>query len=340
MHDVHFVPKVSENLFSLSSAAKKGLRVLIESDSIVFLKDDTDLFRANQQNGVYLLDLQVECPSQRALSAATVEEWHQRYGHASVDVIKKMYDLKVVEGLNITWKRQEVCEDCALSKVHRCSHPSKTPIKIVKPGVSLHMDTVGPLNTASIAGSKYFLLSKDEDSAYKHVSFVSSKADIPNEVKLIVSKVETEIGVKVLKLTTDNGMEFVNDSLGEYLKDRGINHNVSAPYVPRQNGFIEHEVQTVTNVARTMLNRSKLPNMFWAEAVRTAVYVLNRTIGSRDPEHTPYKKWWKAKPDVSNFNIFGQLAVIKTPDQQRSGKFGKKSHLHRLHGCEQHFSFL
>ncbi|GJT76871.1 putative ribonuclease H-like domain-containing protein [Tanacetum coccineum] len=45
---------------------------------------------------------------------------------------------------------------------------------------------------------------------------------------------------------------------------------------PQQNGVAKRKNMTLIEAARTMLADSFLPNTFWAEAVSTACYVLNR----------------------------------------------------------------
>ncbi|GJU05821.1 putative ribonuclease H-like domain-containing protein [Tanacetum coccineum] len=47
---------------------------------------------------------------------------------------------------------------------------------------------------------------------------------------------------------------------------------------PQQNGVAERKNRTLIEAARTMLADSKLPTMFWTEAVSTACYVLNRCL--------------------------------------------------------------
>ena len=55
-------------------------------------------------------------------------------------------------------------------------------------------------------------------------------------------------------------------------------HTFSAPRTPQQNGVVERKKRSLEELARTMLNESKLPKYFWADAVYTATYVLNRTL--------------------------------------------------------------
>nr|GFC50891.1 putative ribonuclease H-like domain-containing protein [Tanacetum cinerariifolium] len=55
------------------------------------------------------------------------------------------------------------------------------------------------------------------------------------------------------------------------------NREFSVPRTPQQNGIAERKNRTLIEAARTMLVDSLLPIPFWAEAVNTVCYVLNRT---------------------------------------------------------------
>ncbi|GKG05195.1 ribonuclease H-like domain-containing protein, partial [Tanacetum coccineum] len=55
------------------------------------------------------------------------------------------------------------------------------------------------------------------------------------------------------------------------------------------NGVAERKNRTLIKVARTMLVDSKLPTTFWAEAVNTACYVLNRVLVIKPHNKTPYE---------------------------------------------------
>ncbi|GJU50486.1 putative ribonuclease H-like domain-containing protein [Tanacetum coccineum] len=57
----------------------------------------------------------------------------------------------------------------------------------------------------------------------------------------------------------------------------------------QQNGVAERKNRTLIEAARTMLADSFLPNTFWAEAVSTACYVLNRVLVTKPHNKTPYE---------------------------------------------------
>lgn len=111
----------------------------------------------------------------------------------------------------------------------------------------------------------YFLKTKDE--AFQRFT----------EWKKMV-EVQTERRVK--KLRTDNGLEFCNIRFDQFCKDEGIVRHRTCTYTPQQNGVAERLNRSILNKVRSMLSESGLEPKFWAEAVSTAVYLLNRTPSS------------------------------------------------------------
>lgn len=75
---------------------------------------------------------------------------------------------------------------------------------------------------------------------------------------------------------SDHGDEFNSIEFKEYCESQGVKYYTTAPYPPQQNGVIERRNQTVVEMARCMLKSMHVPALFWAEAVKTAVYLLNR----------------------------------------------------------------
>ncbi|KMQ85202.1 copia protein [Lasius niger] len=73
-----------------------------------------------------------------------------------------------------------------------------------------------------------------------------------------------------------------------------------------------------------MLQARKLSAALWAEAVNTAVYILNRTLSSQVDNITPFEMWTGKKPDLSNLRIFGSDAFVHVPKQLR-GKLDSKA---------------
>nr|GEU77802.1 hypothetical protein [Tanacetum cinerariifolium] len=100
-------------------------------------------------------------------------------------------------------------------------------------------------------------------------------------------------------------------------------HNINAK-TPQQNGVAERKNRTLIEAARTMLADSFLPTTFWAEAVNTACYVLNRVLVTKPQNKTPYELLTGTQPIISYLRPFGcHVIILNTIDQL--GKFNRKS---------------
>ena len=72
------------------------------------------------------------------------------------------------------------------------------------------------------------------------------------------------------------------------------------------------------------MNENSLPKYFWAEAVNTVCYVLNRVLIRHNLNKTPYELWKYRKPNIGYFKVFGyKCFVLNTKDNL--GKFNPKS---------------
>ncbi|GJV97326.1 retrovirus-related pol polyprotein from transposon TNT 1-94 [Tanacetum coccineum] len=76
--------------------------------------------------------------------------------------------------------------------------------------------------------------------------------------------------VPVRRIRTDNGTEFVNQTLREYYEKVDISHETYVARSPQQNGVVERRNRTLIKVARTMLIYAKASLFLWADAVATA----------------------------------------------------------------------
>ncbi len=81
----------------------------------------------------------------------------------------------------------------------------------------------------------------------------------------------------------------MSNNFKKYLSDHGIQHQLTVPYTPQQNGVAERMNRTLMNLVRSMLHHKGIEKRFWAEALATAVYVRNRVTSRSLPLHvTPH----------------------------------------------------
>jgi transposase InsO family protein len=90
----------------------------------------------------------------------------------------------------------------------------------------------GPIAYLSIGESKYDLVIIDDFSRFTWVFFLQDKSEIQGTLKWFLRRAQNEFELKVKKIRSDNGSEFKNLQVEEYLEEEGIKHEFSAPYTP------------------------------------------------------------------------------------------------------------
>jgi transposase InsO family protein len=168
------------------------------------------------------------------------------------------------------------------------THHGKNVMTTSRPLELLHMDIFGPVAYLNIGESKYGLVIIDDFSRFTWVFFLQDKSETQGTLKRFLRRAQNEFELKVKKIRSDNGSEFKNLQVEEFLEEEGIKHEFSAPYTPQQNGVVERKNRTLIDMARTMLGKFKTPERFWSEAVNTAYHAINRLYRHRLFKKTSY----------------------------------------------------
>ena len=100
-------------------------------------------------------------------------------------------------------------------------------------------------------------------------------SDSFNCFKIFCSFFEKDKHHTILKLTTDNGGEYMSKAFEEYLLKDGINHVPGLPHSPELNGVAERTNRTISNLVRCSLLNACLPKSFWADALRHCFFGFN-----------------------------------------------------------------
>jgi hypothetical protein len=137
-------------------------------------------------------------------------------------------------------------------------------------------------------------------------------------------RAQNEFGLRIKKIRSDNGTKFKNSQIEGFLEEEGIKHEFSSLYTPQQNGVVERKNRTLLDMARTMLDEYKTPDRFWAEAINTACYSINRLYLHRILKKTSYELLTGKKPNVSYFRVFGSKCFILVK-RGRKSKFAPKA---------------
>ncbi|GJU86676.1 putative ribonuclease H-like domain-containing protein [Tanacetum coccineum] len=188
----------------------------------------------------------------------------------------------------------------------------------------LHMDLFGPVSVESVNRKKYCLVVTDDCSKFSWVFFLAYKDETYDMLHDLIVGLENKLRHKVKTIRCDHGTEFKNQLMNEFCAKKGIKREYSIARTPQQNGVAERKNRTLIEAARTMLADSLLPIQFWAEAVNTACYVLNRVLVTKPQMKTPYEILMGRSPNISFMRPFGcPLTILNTLDHL--GKFDGKS---------------
>jgi hypothetical protein len=152
----------------------------------------------------------------------------------------------------------------------------------------------------------------------------AGKISNPRDLREFLRWAQNKFGLRIKKIRSDNGTEFKNSQIEGFLEEEGIKHEFSSPYTPQQNGVVERKNRTLLDMARTMLDEYKTLDQFWAEAINTACYSINRFYLYWILKKTSYELHTGKKPNVSYFRVFGSKCFILIK-RGRKSKFAPKA---------------
>ncbi|CAH2103986.1 unnamed protein product [Euphydryas editha] len=233
----------------------------------------------------------------------------------------------VVEGVNFSDKcdiSKNNCTVCCEGKQTRLPFPhsankSSGVLELV------HTDLCGPMENLSLGKARYFLLFVDDFSRMCTVYFLREKNETFKYFKQYKELVETQQSKRIKILRSDNGGEFCSAEIENYLKQCGIVHQKTNSYTPEQNGLCERYNRSIVEKARCLLFDAQFQKCLWAEAVNTAVYIINRAPAAGIGDNTtPYEIWTGRKPKLDHLRIFGSPVMVHIPKEKRR-KWDKKA---------------
>ncbi|GJT41230.1 retrovirus-related pol polyprotein from transposon TNT 1-94 [Tanacetum coccineum] len=97
----------------------------------------------------------------------------------------------------------------------------------------LHMDLCGPMRVPSVNGKNYILVIVDDYSRFTWVKCLRSKDEAPDFIIKFLKMIQLRLKAPVRRIRTDNGTEFVNQTLREYYEKVGISYETSVARSPK-----------------------------------------------------------------------------------------------------------
>ena len=134
------------------------------------------------------------------------------------------------------------------------------------------------------------------------------KAKVENQHDLNIKIVRSDCGGEYYGRHAPNGQ--VSGPFARFLMENGIVAQYSTAGESQQNGVAERRNRTLMDMVRSMMSYSTLPINLWMEALKTAIYILNR-VPSKSVPKTPYELWTGREPSLNHFRVWGCPAEAK-----------------------------
>lgn len=212
-----------------------------------------------------------------------------------------------------------------MGKMTADDFPRRPENKVNSAGVLdlIHTDVVGPMKTKTPGGCIYIAGFTDDFSRLVSAYFMRHKSELQACFRKYKSQMEVLSGCKIKRVCSDNGGDYTSNKFNEFLADCGIKHEYTVPYTPQQNGLAERMNRNLVDMARCMLHHRGVDQKWWAEAVNTAAWLLNRLPNSVNTR-TPYEIVYKKRPVLNNVKVFGSIGYAHVPAERRK-KFDPKA---------------
>ncbi|RVX18685.1 Retrovirus-related Pol polyprotein from transposon TNT 1-94 [Vitis vinifera] len=137
-----------------------------------------------------------------------------------------------------------------------------------------------------VVGEKYFITFIDDLSRYGYVYLMHEKSQAIDIFEMFI-------------IEDKNPGPFA-----KFLEKRGIRAQYTMLGTPQQNGATERRNRTLMEMVRSMISYFSVPISLWGEALKTAMYILNRVPSKAIPK-TPFELWTSRKPSLRHIHIWG-----------------------------------
>ncbi|GJW59407.1 retrovirus-related pol polyprotein from transposon TNT 1-94, partial [Tanacetum coccineum] len=208
---VYYVEGLGHNLFYVGQFCYGDFEFAFQRNTCFICNlEGVDLLSGSREINLYIISLDdmLRTSLIYLLSKASKTKswlWHRRLSHLNFGKSKKS-------------SHQPKAEDTNQEKLYL-----------------LHMDLCGSMRMASINGKRYILVIVDDYSRFTWVGFFRTKDEAPEAIFKCIKNIQVCLNATVCNVRTDNGTEFVNQTLRQFYENVGISHQTSIARTPQQN---------------------------------------------------------------------------------------------------------
>jgi len=215
-------------------------------------------------------------------SGVSLKTAHQRLGHFNMDLLEKMSDAHAFD-LTLSDRAKCECAVCKANKLTRGSVPQEREQSgpAPKPFERVCTDVKGKV-TPDFWGNVYMVTFTCELTRWSMVYFCKQKLQAKDRFREYLEWVKRR-GYVVKRLQSDGGGEYAANENARVLSDfqkicveQRIDHFLTAPHTPAQNGVAERLNRTLVEPAACIMHEAGLAREFWSLAVKHITWVRNR----------------------------------------------------------------
>ncbi|KNZ59062.1 hypothetical protein VP01_1807g4 [Puccinia sorghi] len=209
-----FVPDIVINLISAGELDAKGCSLHSTNSKFTVSRNGRVALKGTIQNGLYSVNnptlvgaFKTRLSANVATAEDTLQEMHEKYGHASVQRIEPLLDDSISRNERDSFQ----CKSCVLAKITKQSFKSESKI-VDKPFERLHLDLIGPIKPESSLKHRFILTVVDNHSGYLAGFPLVHKDDTTDVLITLLENEKAKRGYFPSMICSDGGGEFIGNS--------------------------------------------------------------------------------------------------------------------------------
>jgi transposase InsO family protein len=305
--DALYAPDLGLTVVSIGRIVKAGCTVEFE-DGTCRIKRNSNVIGnvPASANGLFKVDHALAAAE--SLERVDILTLHRRLGHIALNTIRTLVRNKAISGIHLIDDHPPfACDSCEYAKTTRKpiqkqhEGPQATAF-----GDEIHSDVWGASTPESLGGRKYYVTFTDDYSRYSWIEPLRTKDETFGAYKTFAAWAKTQHGMRVKRLRSDHGGEYTGRKFSAFLRKQGTERHFTTHGTPQHNGVAESLNCRLFDRVRAMLHQADMPKNLWAEAVRFAVWLKNRTSTKAIGNVTPYERLYNEVPNLGGVPEWGQ----------------------------------
>jgi hypothetical protein len=190
----------------------------------------------------------------------------------------------------------------------------------------IHSDIWGPSLTATVGGSKYFIIFVDDFSRYTWIYLMHNRSELAQIYRTFAQMISTQFSKAIKIFRTDNAMEYRDSQFLDFIHTQGTIIKRFCAGTSQQNGRAERKHRHILDSVRAFLLSASCPEHFLGEVALTAVYTINRLPSTALHNMIPFERLYGTPASYSSLRVFGYACFVLLQPHKHS-KLEPRSHL-------------